>query len=209
MATPETTKQLAEADPEEGLAKLKQMGQWVLLAVAAAFLGVTGFQWLQSREAGVRQEVYLAYTTAFTPEALSQVVEAYPEAPEAALARIQMGGMYFRDGEYEEALAVYDTFLAEHATHPMRGEVEVARWMTVEAMGELEAALAGFEAVPETAVMAAQAQFGRARVLEKLGRAAEAVAVYAAIEAAYPETAWAFQAERFREAAALAARSGD
>ena len=209
MATPEKKSPVAASpETEMSLEKLKQMGQWVLLIVAIAFLGVSLFQWNRSREQGEQQEIYLAYSTAFTPEALAQVVEAYPNSSEAALARIQMGGMHFRDGEYDEALAVYDAFLEKHPRHPLIQEVRFSRWMTLEALGELDEAMSGFASVSEEQLMYPQALFAQARILEKQGRAADAVPLYTLIEESYADSVWAFQAELFRQSAELAARAG-
>lgn len=206
MATPENTSKTPAPETEEGLEKLKQWGQWVLMGIAVAFLAVSLFQWNRSRIEGEAQEIFLAYSTAFTPEALAQVVEAYPDAPEAALARIQMGGMYFRDGEYDEALSVYDAFLKAHPRHPLADEVRFARWMTLEALGKLDQALEGFAGVSEEAVMFPQALFGQARIHEKQGNPALAVTLYTQISEDFEDSVWAFQADIFRKAAELAAR---
>ncbi len=206
MATPEKISPASSSDHEEGLETLKQWGQWALMAIAVVFLGVSLFQWNRSRGEGLKQEIFVAYSTAFTPEALAQVVEAYPDAPEAALARIQMGGMYFRDGDYEKALSVYDTFLQAHPRHPLIGEVRFAQRMTLEALGALDEALQGFAGVTEDQLMYPQALFGQARIHEKQGRADLALSLYRLIEERFEDSVWAFQAERFRQAADLAAR---
>ncbi|MCC5845291.1 MAG: tetratricopeptide repeat protein [Verrucomicrobia bacterium] len=206
MATPEKISSASSADHEEGLEKLKQWGQWALMGIAVVFLGISLFQWNRSRGEGLKQEIFMAYSTAFTPEALAQVVEAYPDAPEAALARIQMGGMYFREGEYEEALAVYDAFLQAHPRHLLASEVRFSRWMTLEALGRLDEAMEGFASVSEENLMYPQALFGQARIHEKQGRADLALPLYRLIEESFEDSAWAFQAEMFRQVAELAAR---
>lgn len=208
MATPEKSSPVA-ASPETELSieKLKQMGQWVLLIVAIVFLGVSLFQWNRNREQGEQQEIYMAYSTAFTPEALAQVVEAYPNSTEAALARIQMGGMHFRDGEYDEALAVYDAFLQANPRHPFAQEVRFSRWMALEALGKLEEAMEGFAGVAEDQLMYPQALFGQARILEKQGRPADALPLYTLIKDSFADSPWEFQAGIFRQSAELAART--
>lgn len=196
------------ADHQESLEKFKQWGQGVLLLIAAVFLGVSLFNWNRSRTEGLLQDIYLAYSTAFTPEALAQVVEAYPDAPEAALARIQMGGMYFRDGEYAEALAVYEDFLQTRPRHPLVEEVRFSRLMALEAMGKLDEALAGFSQVSGEQLMFPQALFAVARIHEKQGRPDLALPMYQRIEEDFEDSVWAFQAGMFRQAAERAARTG-
>jgi tetratricopeptide (TPR) repeat protein len=207
MATPNKPTPVSSVETEEGLEKLKQWGQWVLMGIAVAFLAVSLFQWNRGREEGLKQEIFMAYSTAFTPEALAQVIEAYPDAPEAALARIQMGGMHFRDGEYDQALEVYDAFLQKHARHPMAAEVRFARYMTLEAKGRLDEALEGFAGVSEDHLMHPQALFGRARIHEKLGQPELALPLYDEIMERFEDSVWAFQAEMFRQAAELATRA--
>lgn len=206
MAKPSKQPTAPEPEAQESLEKLKRWGQWVLMGVAVVFLAFSAFQWNRSRIDGEKQEIYLSYSSAFTPEALAQVVEAFPDAPEAALARIQMGGMFFRDGEFESALAAYDSFLRAHPRHAFIHEVRFARAMALEALDQLEEALEGFQSVDPSMLMYAQAQFGVARIHERQGRPDLAVAIYAAIEESFPDSAWSFQAEIFRQAAELDAR---
>ncbi|MCH8511096.1 MAG: tetratricopeptide repeat protein [Kiritimatiellae bacterium] len=188
------------------LDKLKSSAQWVLLAVALALLSFSIFQWFQSRKEGLRQEVYLDYTTAYTPDALRQVIEAYPNQPEAALARLQLGNMLAQDGEHEEALQVFEGFIAKSPRHPLAGRAVLGRLMALEELGRLDEALEGYKGVAADSLVYPQALFGRARTLEKLGRHAEAVPVYKTIEELVPDSVWAYQAERYRDAASLEAR---
>ncbi len=193
-------------DEEVSLDKLKSSAQWVLLAVALALLSFSIFQWFQSRKEGLRQEVYMDYSTAYTPDALRQVIEAYPDQPEAALARLQLGNMLAQDGEHEEAMQVFEGFLAKSPRHPLAGRAVLGRLMALEELGKLEEALAGFKEVSPDSLVYPQALFGQARALEKLGRHAEAIPVYETIEELVPNSVWAYQAERYRELAALDAR---
>lgn len=206
MATEQQKTLPPEQDDDLSLQNLKNSAQWVLMAVAVILLGVSIFQWNRSRQEAVRQEVYRDFTTAYTPDALRQVVEVYGDQPEAALAQIQLGDMLARDGDHEEALEIFEAFLRKHARHPLAPRAELGRLLAFERLGRLDDALTGYRAIQETSMVYPQALFGQARVLEKQGRHQDAIPIYETIEERVPETSWAFQAERYREAAALAAR---
>ena len=206
MATKQQKSLPPDQDEDLSLENLKNSAQWVLMAVAVVLLGVSIFQWNRSRQEALRQEVYRDFTTAFTPDALRQVIEVYPDQPEAALAKIQLGDMLARDGDHEEALEVFETFLRRHPRHPFAPRAELGKFLAFEHLDRLDEAMSGYRGISEDSLVFPQALFGQARILQRKGRHADAIPIYEQIEALVPDSGWAFQAEQFRRAAALAAR---
>lgn len=206
MAT-STQKKIETRDDEEvSLENLKKSAQWVVMVIAVALLAVSVYQWAVARRDSLHQEVYQAYTTAYTAESLEQVIEAYPDRPEAAAARIQLGAMHYRDGNYEDSLRVHESFLAAHPRHPLLEKAKLGRFLAMEELGRLDEALAGYQTFTPDMLLYPNALFGQARALERLGRLEESLVVYTTIENTFPDSVWALQAEQFRMAAALGLR---
>lgn len=202
MATPDkSSKKLPQDETEISIENLKKSGQWILLGVAAALLVVSLVQWRGRREESLDLDVYRAYTEAFTIDALEQVLVAFPDRPEAAPARLQLGGMLFREGEFENALQVYETFLVAHPSHPLREQARFGRAISLEELGRYEEAIDAYREFTNEDLLYPNALTGLARALERAGRGEESLAIYERIEADFPETFWAMQAEQFRRAA--------
>lgn len=195
-----------QAAAEQSLQDLKTYAQWIVLVVAIVMVGIAGTQWWRSRRASQEMEQFLALSQAFTPEGLEEVVAAFPGTSAAQLALLQQASMLQRQSEFTKALSLYDQFLAENRQHPLRAGAQFNRSLTLEALGRMDEAFAGFSATAETDLFFPQALFGQARILEQRGEVDAAVAVYEKIEAQFAEQIWAFQAEEFRKAAKLTGR---
>ena len=194
------------SDAEKGLQALKQSAQWVILGVAVVMLGVTLYQRGRAGREAAAQEQFMALSTAFTLEALEDVQTAFAGKPAGALANFQRAAMLLRDGELNEALAQYDLFLQSHPRHPLTEGARFGRLVTLEELGHLEDALAGFRGFAESNIFYPQALFAQARILEKTGQTDDAIEIYSDIEARFADEMWAFQAEEFRKAARTVTR---
>ena len=109
-----------------------------------------------------------------------------------ALTSLVEAADLFQNGQYDEALSIYDAFLAGHAgDHPMAWVAKEGRGLALEAKGDLEGALGVFEAMTASEVSerfyADMALWHQGRLLERLDRKDDAVAVYKRYLELYPE----------------------
>lgn len=207
MATPDKSSNRLPADEAEvSIENLKKSGQWILLGVAGALLVVSIVQWRGRRQESLDLDVYQAYTEAYTIDALEQILAAFPERPEAPAARLQLGGMLFREGEFENALEAYDMFLLAHPRHPLREQARFGRAISLEELGRFDEAIEAYREFTGDDLLYPNALTGLARALERAGRTEESLPVYERIETEFADTFWAMQAEQFRRAAQVELR---
>ncbi|WFB37675.1 tetratricopeptide repeat protein [Kiritimatiellota bacterium B12222] len=171
--------------------------RWLAPVTAVILLGATAFMWNQGQKNNIRSEVLQAYTQATTADALELVADSFPKQPEAPLARLQAASMYFNQGNFESALTQYELFVEAYPSHPMAFNAQWGVWMSQEGLGELETAMSGFQSVTSEDLLFQQALLGQARIFEKQGQNAKALAIYDLIQADYPESAWSEQARVF------------
>lgn len=177
--------------------------KWLGPTIAGVLILSMLFIWQRNQGDGIRNEVSRAFTVARTAEDLEAVAQAYPDQPEAPMALLQSASQRFNNGEFENALTSYQSFLSLYAEHPLREYAEWGLWMTQEQQGQLDSALQGFRSVPEEALFIPQALLAQARVLEKQSKPSEAIEVYAKVQESFPETPWSEQARVFSQQASL------
>jgi len=178
--------------------------QWLAPVTALILIATTAIMWIKGKETNVRVEVMQAYTLATTAEELQILADAYPDEPEAPLARLQAASMLYNDGEFEKALADYRLFLERHATHPMADNAQWGTWMCQEGLGNLEEALEGFRTVTEEQILYPQSLLGQARILEKQNQPEAALEIYATLQEDFPESSFSEQARIFSQQIMLA-----
>jgi tetratricopeptide (TPR) repeat protein len=198
-----------DSSPEE--ADLSPYLKWAAPATAVILLLSAGFFWMRSQEQQERLAAYQDYADASsraegesaTDQALRlvEMAKAHIGTPEAALALIQAGSLFYNEGDYEAALDAYERMQAAYAGHEL---AENAAWGALhckEELGDLEAALAGYRAVQADEVLHPRALLASARVLEKQQDWSGALSVYEQVLESYPDTAWSLQAEMFSQRA--------
>lgn len=173
--------------------------RWLAPVTAGILIVATAFMWVQTKNENLRTEVMQAYTMASTADELTTLAEAYPGEPEAPLARLQAGAMLYDEGEFEQAQTQYTLFLEQFPSHPMKDNAQWGIWMTQEALGDLDAALAGFRSIEQADLLYPQALLGQARILEKQQDAGAARKIYTEVQAEFPQSSWAEQAKVFSE----------
>jgi tetratricopeptide (TPR) repeat protein len=109
-----------------------------------------------------------------------------------ALASLIEAADLVREGELDTALGLYDSFLAAHPSdHPMAFVAKEGRGLVLEAKGDLGGALAVFEAMTAQdhaeRFYADMALWPQGRLLERMERGSDAVAVYKRYLELYPE----------------------
>ncbi len=178
--------------------------RWLAPATAVILLAATFFMWTQGKSDSLRLEVMQAYTLASSAEELQVLAEAYPDEPEAPLARLQAGALLYNDGEFEQAKAQYELFQQNYATHILSDNAQWGIWMSEEALGNLDAALEGFRSVEAGEILYPQALLGQARILEKKQEGEAALELYATLQEDFPQSNWAEQARVFSDRLKLA-----
>jgi len=175
--------------------------RWFAPLTAVILIAATAFMWMQGKSTSIRSEVLQAYAQATTADALVAVADAYPDQPEAPLARLQAAAMQFNEGEFEKALAEYEYFLLVFPSHAMANTAEWGSWMSQEAIGQLDEALAGFKSLTSTDLLYPQGLLGQARIMEKKGQTEDALVIYQTIQDEFSESNWAEQARVFAQRA--------
>lgn len=187
------------AETEEPQLNWEKHLRWLAPVTAGILIVATIFMWSQGKKTNLRSEVMQAYSLAGSAEDLQTVADAYPDEPEAPMARLQAGALFYNKGDYSAALAQYDQFLKGYPSHPMYDNALWGKWMSQEALGNLEEALTGFRSVKENALLYPQALMGQARILEKQGNKEGALTLYTQIQEMDPESSWAEQARVFAD----------
>lgn len=173
--------------------------RWLAPVTAGILIAATLFMWTQGKKTNLRSEVLQAYSLAGSAQELQTVADAYPHESEAPMARLQAGALYYNEGDFEAALGQYDQFLSAYPAHPMHDNALWGKWMSQEALGQLDDAMTGFQSVKESALLYPQALMSQARILEKQGKNDEALALYTRIQEMDPESSWAEQARVFAD----------
>ena len=142
-------------------------------------------------------------------QALLDIVEQHPGSPQAPnaldsllaadvpLSLLTQGIVHYRQRAYDEALTVFDSFLAGNPPAPQAAVAHYYRGAMRERQDEPQEALADYEASlqfdPDGDV-AEDAAWARALLLEELGRSLEAAAAHREFWQAYPDSPWAARA---------------
>jgi len=189
--------------------------RWLAPVSIGILVLATVFIWWQGQQRNSRIQVFQAYMDASSPveplpaaeqaTQLQNVALAYPNEPEAPMALIQAGALLFNEGDYEGALALYEQFLEEYPQHPLKENPAWGALHCQEALGNLDAALAGFTAYTEDDLLYPQARLAVARIYEKRNQWTEARDLYETVLDTMPDTPWARQAEVFLQQARLQA----
>ncbi|MDA3874492.1 MAG: tetratricopeptide repeat protein [Kiritimatiellae bacterium] len=198
-ASPTPTHTSSAAETDSPVINFEKHLRWFAPLMVVILIAATLFIWKQSRETNLRTEVLNAYSQADSAEALAAISEVYTDQPEAPLALLQAASLHYNDGDIESAQELYTRFQTLYPSHAMIEHATWGIWMSAEALGELDAALQGFQAITEEQVLYPQALLGQARIHEKQSNAEEALAIYDQIQKEFPESAWAEQARVFSD----------
>jgi tetratricopeptide (TPR) repeat protein len=160
-----------------GLA-LEQQQKPIVAAVADGGVEVDNFRSAEERCASVLGR-------------LDKLDQSHPGSPAAAAASILRAGCLLDAGRSEEAQKAYRAYLEESPSDdPIRPFAYEGLGYALERGGKFQDALAEFRrmAFEEASPYRDRAQWHEARMLERLGKAKEAVAAYRAILEKFPAT---------------------
>ena len=196
----------AQAGAPGELAELKTAvqthGLRAAIWIAVVLLTVVGLRTYRGRRAAAKVDASAMLMSARTVQDLEALVEQYGSTPSAPLALLKLAKVYFDLSNYDLAFNRYTDFLETFPEHEMRGIAELGKLHCLEARGQIQEALEGFEhflADQPGHFLEAQATFGRGRCLEQAGRKEEARVVYENFIAAHPDSGWTARAEEMLE----------
>lgn len=110
-------------------------------------------------------------------EAFEAVRREHGNSPSGLTATLGLADVRFAEGKYDEAISLYDAFLAKTKAPHLRVLALEGKALSLEGKGEFEAALAAFD---ELAKAGAEAKgvYGKARILERQEKWDEARAAW-------------------------------
>lgn len=198
-ASPSPTHSASASSSDSPTVDWEKYLRWSAPIIAIILIVATLFIWKQGRETTLRTEVLNAYTQADSAEALAGISEVYTNQPEAPLALLQAASLYYNDGEFESAHDLYTRFQSLYPSHALIDHATWGAWMSTEALGDLDAALKGFQSITSGQLLYPQALLGQARIHEKQSEAEKALSLYDQIKQDFPDSAWAEQARVFHD----------
>ena len=201
---------------------LQQLNRWVaeygrpalvgLLVAVVALLGWT--IWNNQRKAKAEAAVQALFR-ARAPEEFQQMAALDSKAPTAPLALASAAAEFYALRRFDESLAAYRRFLAQHPDHMLAPNAKLGIAASLEGLDDFAAAAEAYEAVAVAhagGMLEPQAVIGAARCREQLGQYDAARALYEEYIVAHPDGAWTAQAESgllFLKKAERASRPGN
>jgi tetratricopeptide (TPR) repeat protein len=169
----------------------------VSIIVAVLAVGVAAFLW---QKHAAREEENAAARLAEARDAVSlqRIIQDYEGKNVAAAAMIRLADVYFRNGEYSEAVAVYQKFLTEYPRHPLVQAARLGLAAVQEAQGNLQAAKEQYLQLASSdpsGYVSLVARMGAARCAEALRQTKEARQMYEELLPAAQGSPW--QSEAF------------
>lgn len=114
-------------------------------------------------------------------EAFEAVRQAHGNSPSGLTATLALADVRFAEKKFDEAISLYDDFLARSKSEPHRLLALEGKALSLEEKGDLEGALAAFEAVIAGG-SEAKGLYGKARVLERMERWSDARAAWTTLK---------------------------
>ena len=189
--------------------------KWIAPITLGILLVSTGFFWMNSKDDQDRTATFAAFTEASSRQEgesatdqalrLTEMANAYLGEPEAAMALMQAGSIFYNEGDYEASLKAYTLLQDEYAGQKLAANATWGVLHSKEELGELDAALKGYQAIGKDELFHPQSLLATARVLEKQMKWSDALAVYDQVKELYPESNWAGQADAFSQLVRLKA----
>lgn len=177
---------------------MAEYGRPALIGLAVAVVVLLGIQIWHGQKASKSAAAVQALFQNRGPEELQQLAATDPDAPTAPMALASAAAEFYAQNRYDEALAAYQSFLAQYPAHMLAPQAEIGAAASFEALDDFEAAVAAYEAFAEkqaASPLRPQAVFGAARCLEQLDRFDDARALYEDFIAANPDSEQLAQAE--------------
>lgn len=177
---------------------MAEYGRPALIGLAVAVVVLLGIQIWHGQKTSKAAAAVQALFQSRSPEELQQLAATDAQAPTAPMALASAAAEFYAQNRYDEALAAYQSFVAQYPAHMLAPQAELGIAASFEALDDFEAAVAAYVAFAEKQAespLRPQAVFGAARCLEQLERFDEARALYEDFIAANPGSDQLPQAE--------------
>lgn len=171
--------------------------RWVIVIVLALVI-IGGHQLYKANQRAQAERASAMLLSASNLTTLQDIVKQYSATPAAPIALLLLARSQFDGGNYALADSAYADFQQRYPTHFMAASAQLGRFHCMEAMGQVEGALAGYmEFIRDQPghFLYPLALLGKARALTILGRYGEARIDYENFIAANPDSQWIREAE--------------
>jgi len=200
--TDETPVQVPASLPEDLIPVwlwLRANGAQWLMAIAVGVLVAVGISFfLRNREAHAAKG-----SAAPSVDALEKTAQEFGGTPAGAAAQLKLAKAYCDAGQYEKALAEYDTFLRKQASFPFADIARVGRGFALGGLNRCDEAVAlfrSFRGQNPGHYLVPQTMLGEAACLAQQGKKDAAKALLQELRAANRETPWESAAKRMEDA---------
>ncbi len=131
------------------------------------------------------------------PQALKKVAADYPSTTAGQRAALLAGIALFEEGKFAEAQATYAKLLADHPDGTFAHEASIGVAASLDAQGKNEEALAKYQELTRAGSGAGlvEIKLNMARILEKLNKADQTLAVYDSLASMPAQSASLWEAE--------------
>jgi len=195
-----TEKKTLQAEPaaaHDPVELLRTYGPAAGIGVAIALIISLGSIFYKNQQQSTRDRASEMLLNAQSVDHLHGVVDQYPATPSAPMALLALAAERFHEGRFDLARTHYEQFIQQYADHSMIPSAHMGLAYSMEAEGQLGAALNAFRALHDAApnhYLAPLAKLSEARVLATMEQYAEALAIYTDYLDTHPEGAWRSQA---------------
>lgn len=163
-----------------------------LILIGAGIWGWNAYQGHLEKTAWTDYEAILAQNLTEAEQAikpLTELIEKHPGSKAAAQARLELASISARQGNNEEAVKYYLSFLDTlERTDPLRPAVADALGHCFEALGKFDEAAQWYSTVSQNEKLAPLGLWGLGRVQELAGKKQEALATYKKLIKDYPDS---------------------
>lgn len=168
---------LEKHEVTEVLAFFKKYGHFIGYAVAAivAAFAITSF--LNTKKAQNNAAAGQMLLTASNDQDLQQIIDEHADTSAAPSALLALARSAYNKGDYEKAQALYNDFLKRYAKHDMAAIAAYGQAACLEALGNMDAAVAEYQKVADEnkgSFVAPMALFSEGKLLAAQGKNDEA-----------------------------------
>ncbi|MCC7519272.1 MAG: tetratricopeptide repeat protein [Verrucomicrobiae bacterium] len=180
-----------EVSYENTLEWLDRRKNWLIGLFGAALLAIVGVVTWRIQTAKGEAAAAAAYANARSIESLQNLVQHHAGTRVAVFAAMALADLFFQQGEWDKAAALYQEVLRDHVASPLAPAAALGLGAVEEARGNKEEALRWYRGVASNAgtYAAPQAACAVASLLERGGQLLEARQAYEDVAARFPASA--------------------
>ena len=174
---------------------LKQIVWGAGIVVAGLIIGLVVYDQLQNAE----NKACIALSSAEDTKNLAEAIKKYPDSKGVGAAKLTLGSLYFKDGKYQQALAVYQNLAETAEPGDIKSRAMLNMAYTLEAMKKPQEAAEKFAEIgldsnsPE--YIRNEANYSAGRIFYALNKTSRASSCLKSVKAE-PGTFWESQSSR-------------